>query len=228
AKMGRRPTLSCRAAVQQSTRQGVATTRIDRDHKQEEEERMKRVLFGLTMGAAAVLAAGCSQPGKSPSAAPMAATAAAAAPGATRAAAPLTPKSGTNTSGRVTFDQQQGGVMVVVAVTGLPPGTTHGFHIHEKGDCSAPDAMSAGGHFNPGGKPHGQMSMADHHAGALDRRARLEPADVVELRGHRVGFLERQAAHVPGLQRQEQQGRKAQHHEQPHPVVERIFLHASL
>lgn len=128
---------------------------------------MKRVLFGLTIGAAAVLAAGCAQTDKGPSAAPTAA-AAMAAPGATRAAAPLTPKSGTNTAGRVTFEQQQGGVMVVVAVTGLPPGTSHGFHVHEKGDCSAPDAMSAGGHFNPGGKPHGQMTMPEHHAGDMN------------------------------------------------------------
>ena len=132
---------------------------------------MKRVLFGLTIGAAAVLAAGCANTARSPSAAPTAsaAMAAPAAPGATRAAAPLTAKSGTNTGGRVTFEQQSGGgVMVVVAVTGLPPGTTHGFHVHEKGDCLAPDAMSAGGHFNPGGKPHGQMSMPDHHAGDMN------------------------------------------------------------
>lgn len=129
---------------------------------------MKRVLFGLTIGAAAVLAAGCAQTDKSPMAAPTT-SAAMAAPGATRAAAPLAAKSGTNTGGRVTFEQQSGGgVMVVVAVTGLPPGTTHGFHIHEKGDCSAPDAMSAGGHFNPGAKPHGQMSMPDHHAGDMN------------------------------------------------------------
>lgn len=128
---------------------------------------MKRVLFGLAMGAAAVLAAGCAGTDKGPTAAP-ASAAAMAAPGATKAAAPLQPKSGTNTAGRVTFDQQAGGVMVVVSVTGLPPGTTHGFHIHEKGDCSAPDAMSAGGHFNPSSKPHGQISMPDHHAGDMN------------------------------------------------------------
>ena len=32
-------------------------------------------------------------------------------------------------------------------------GAEHGLHIHDKGDCSAPDAMSAGGHFNPGKAP---------------------------------------------------------------------------
>jgi len=125
---------------------------------------MKRVLFGLTMGAAALAVAGCSSWWGSSSSSSAASTSA-----ATKAAATLSGKSGTNTGGRVTFDQQTGGgVMVVVSVTGLPPGTTHGFHIHEKGDCSAPDAMSAGGHFNPTGKPHGQMTMPDHHAGDMN------------------------------------------------------------
>ncbi len=134
---------------------------------------MKRVLFGLAsvaMGAAAVLSAGCANSGGSAATATAAAAspAMAASGGATRAAAALAPKSGTNTGGRVTFDQQAGGVMVVVSVTGLPPGSQHGFHVHEKGDCSAPDAMSAGGHFNPTGKPHGQMSAPDHHAGDMN------------------------------------------------------------
>ncbi|MGO4303058.1 superoxide dismutase family protein [Cupriavidus sp. RAF12] len=128
---------------------------------------MKRVLFGLAMGAAAVVVAGCGTGGGStPTAAASPGSAAMAAGG--KAAATLAPKSGTATAGRVTFDQQSGGVMVVVAVTGLPPGTSHGFHVHEKGDCSAPDAMSAGGHFNPTGKPHGQMTMPDHHAGDMN------------------------------------------------------------
>src|SRR5881396_2880684 len=57
--------------------------------------------------------------------------------------------SGSQVSGTVTFTQQGNRVTVVADVQGLPPNTSHGFHIHEKGDCSAPDAMSAGGHFNP-------------------------------------------------------------------------------
>ena len=51
-------------------------------------------------------------------------------------------------------------------VSGLAPGG-HGFHVHENGDCSAADAMSAGGHFNPTGKPHGSPSVPDHHAGDM-------------------------------------------------------------
>ena len=43
----------------------------------------------------------------------------------------------------------------------------HGFHVHEKGDCSSGDGMSAGGHFNPAGKPHGAHGAAEHHAGDM-------------------------------------------------------------
>ena len=41
-----------------------------------------------------------------------------------------------------------------------------GFHVHEKGDCFRRD-FGAGGHFNPGGKPHGPQDSPDHHAGDL-------------------------------------------------------------
>ena len=40
--------------------------------------------------------------------------------------------------------------------------------MHEKGDCSAPDFTSAGGHFNPGGKPHAHQRQAERHAGDLE------------------------------------------------------------
>jgi len=52
-------------------------------------------------------------------------------------------------------------------VRGLKPDSEHGFHIHEKGDCSSGDGMSTGGHFNPGGKPHGSHGASEHHAGDL-------------------------------------------------------------
>ena len=55
---------------------------------------------------------------------------------------------------------------MVARVSGLTPNQAHGFHVHEKGDCSAPDATSAGGHFNPGGAPHG-APPARHHAGDM-------------------------------------------------------------
>ena len=51
-------------------------------------------------------------------------------------------------------------------VSGLTPGE-HGFHVHEVGDCSAADATSAKGHFNPAGKPHGHHGGAERHAGDM-------------------------------------------------------------
>ena len=78
----------------------------------------------------------------------------------TAAHADLAPASGSAVSGSVTVTAVDGGVRLEVKATGLKPGV-HGFHVHEVGDCSAPDASSAKGHFNPGGKPHGS------HAGDL-------------------------------------------------------------
>jgi Cu-Zn family superoxide dismutase len=72
-----------------------------------------------------------------------------------------------NTTGTVTFTQVgDDKVKVVVDLQGVPPGK-HGFHIHEKGDLSAPDLSSAGGHFNPGGHKHGGPKDTDRHAGDL-------------------------------------------------------------
>ncbi|SDI17553.1 superoxide dismutase family protein [Propionivibrio dicarboxylicus] len=78
----------------------------------------------------------------------------------------LKPTQGNSAQGTVLFRQDGDAVVVTANVTGLTPGA-HGFHIHEKGDCSAPDATSAGGHFNPGAKPHGHPEHGDHHAGDM-------------------------------------------------------------
>jgi len=87
-------------------------------------------------------------------------------PGSSSAVADLAPTKGNTARGIVTFTTQGDRLHVVADVSGLTPGT-HGFHVHEKGDCSADDAMSAGGHFNPTAKPHGNPSTAEHHAGDL-------------------------------------------------------------
>src|SRR6266496_5254410 len=90
----------------------------------------------------------------------------AAAAQAQTATTTLAPTAGNTASGTVTFTQKGDKVMVNAKVSGLTPGG-HGFHVHEKGDCSASDGMSAGGHFNPTGKPHGNPADADHHAGDM-------------------------------------------------------------
>ena len=73
---------------------------------------------------------------------------------------------GNNVTGNVTFAQKGGKVVVKAEVRGLTPGL-HGFHIHEKGDCSSGDGMSAGGHFNPGKKLHGGPGDSERHGGDL-------------------------------------------------------------
>ncbi len=83
-----------------------------------------------------------------------------------KAIAVLHSASGSQVTGTVTFTQMGDTVQVVADVTGLTPGK-HGFHIHEFGDCSAADASSAGGHFNPMKKPHGAPDAAERHAGDL-------------------------------------------------------------
>jgi Cu-Zn family superoxide dismutase len=83
------------------------------------------------------------------------------------ASANLQPTKGSKVSGKATFRQIGDKVRVSGQVDGLTPGREHGFHIHEAGDCSSGDGMSAKGHFNPLGKPHGPPGSAERHAGDM-------------------------------------------------------------
>src|SRR5262245_10720099 len=69
--------------------------------------------------------------------------------------------------GTVRFTQEGDSVRVVADLEGLNPGQKHAFHIHQFGDCSAPDGMSAGGHYNPEGHQHGLPETENRHAGDL-------------------------------------------------------------
>jgi superoxide dismutase, Cu-Zn family len=122
---------------------------------------MKKLLLSA---AAAVLAACQSTPDDAP-----------------RATAALQPTKGNKAFGEATFEQVGDKVRVVVFAQNLPPDRELGFHIHEAGDCSSGDGMSAKGHFNPHGKPHGHPQSAERHAGDLpslkvgkDGRAKLD------------------------------------------------------
>jgi superoxide dismutase, Cu-Zn family len=82
--------------------------------------------------------------------------------GGATASAHLSPASGSKVAGHINFTQAgPNRVRVSGEVTGHQPGMK-GFHIHEKGDCSAPDATSAGGHFNPRGAKHGATPAVGH------------------------------------------------------------------
>lgn len=80
----------------------------------------------------------------------------------------LAPASASLVSGKIKVVPMAGGVHLTGTVGGLPPNSTHGFHVHEKGDCSAADASSAGPHFNPFAAPHGKAESGAHHAGDMD------------------------------------------------------------
>jgi Cu-Zn family superoxide dismutase len=82
--------------------------------------------------------------------------------------------------GTATLRETGGGVRILVTAHPLPPGPK-AVHIHEAGECKAPDFVSAGGHFNPGGKKHGRRNPDGPHAGDLpnmtvgpDRAGELE------------------------------------------------------
>jgi Cu-Zn family superoxide dismutase len=57
--------------------------------------------------------------------------------------------------GTVTFSDTAGGLLIAPKLSGLPPGT-HGFHIHEKGDCSC--------RMNQGKLAAGFSAVAAHQA----------------------------------------------------------------
>ena len=80
----------------------------------------------------------------------------------------LASASGSLVSGKLVIVPMGDGVHITGEVGGLKPGDVRGFHIHEKGDCSAADASSAGGHFNPAATPHGRAGHGAHHAGDGD------------------------------------------------------------
>lgn len=84
------------------------------------------------------------------------------------ASATLAATEGNSVGGTLQFAAVDGGVRVTGQVTGLPGAGEHGFHVHEKGDCSDPDASSAGGHFNPASTAHGRVGQGEHHAGDSD------------------------------------------------------------
>ena len=111
--------------------------------------------------AMALSVAGCNQTEKKDA---QAAASSAASAKAKVAKAVIEGRSGSNLKGEAVFTEVDGKVQVVVMVAGAPPGK-HAVHVHETGDCSAPDAKSAGGHFNPDGHAHGAPDSSQHHAG---------------------------------------------------------------
>ena len=110
---------------------------------------MKKSLIAVACGA--LLVAGCAGTGEQKEAS---------------AVAKLEPRSGSSVSGSITFTQVGDLVRITGEVTGHSKGPK-AMHIHEKGDCSAADGMSTGGHFNPRSDRHGGPYDPAKHAGDL-------------------------------------------------------------
>lgn len=76
-------------------------------------------------------------------------------------------KSGSEVKGNVVFSEENGVVTMTAVFEGLAPGE-HAIHLHEKADCSADDATSTGGHWNPTFAQHGKWGDAQgYHLGDI-------------------------------------------------------------
>ncbi|MBA3686974.1 MAG: superoxide dismutase family protein [Planctomycetes bacterium] len=83
------------------------------------------------------------------------------------AIAVVQPTAGNACAGVVRFSEREGHVLIVADISGLSPNARHAVHIHEFGDASSVDGLSAGGHYNPEGHPHGGLDHDERHAGDL-------------------------------------------------------------
>jgi Cu-Zn family superoxide dismutase len=68
--------------------------------------------------------------------------------------------------GRASVRDSAGIMLFLITANGLPAGT-HGVHLHEAGNCEAPDFETAGPHYNPHQREHGRKNPKGPHLGDL-------------------------------------------------------------
>jgi superoxide dismutase, Cu-Zn family len=109
----------------------------------------------------------------------------------TKAVCVLKPSKGQDVHGTFVLTDQGGVTEIIGEVSGLTPGK-HGFHIHEFGDLRSDDGMSAGGHYNPEGHPHGGPEDAKRHVGDLGNITADQSGKAIikmKVKGLRVHFV---------------------------------------
>lgn len=151
---------------------------------------MKTALTPALLAASVLALSACSSSAPTKSTAPAASAPTPATPAAQSTAKSATVNlasaSGSLVSGKLTVVPMGNGVHLTGEVGGLSPGSTHAIHIHEKGDCSAADASSAGGHFNPAAQPHGKVGSGAHHGGDMDNLV-ANAEGVAQVNAHAEG-----------------------------------------
>jgi len=149
-----------------------------------------KTLTPILLVASVIALSACSSSAPTKSTAPAAATSTPTTPAAQSTAKSATVNlasaSGSLVSGKLTIVPMGNGVHLTGEIGGLSPGSTHAIHIHEKGDCSAADASSAGGHFNPSAQPHGKVGSGAHHGGDMDNLV-ANAEGVAQVNAHAEG-----------------------------------------
>ncbi len=83
-----------------------------------------------------------------------------------RAQAKIEAKSQSTVAGQAVFSEKRGKVKLEISLTGADPGPTAA-HLHSIGDCSAENATSSGGHWNPTKEKHGKWGEPPFHSGDI-------------------------------------------------------------
>lgn len=105
-----------------------------------------------------------------------------------------------NVKGYVKFREEiaNNRIKIELNLTGLPPNSKHGFHVHEAGDLTD-KCMSMCAHFNPYEKTHGCPGMKNRHVGDLgniqsNSKGEVKYVmydDVIKLRGTKANIIGR-------------------------------------
>lgn len=110
----------------------------------------------------------------------------------------LSATEGNTAAGELRFTVDGQGLRVMGTMTGLTPNSRHGIHIHENAGCIAPDASSAGGHFNPLGNPHGAPGPGTHVGDLGNINANHAGVAYIDIRAPRATLNRAAATNITG------------------------------